>query len=88
MRIYTKEQARGEIERLVNQFARDEELLIADKAKEELVETKYIRPLFDSLNWNTRNEGILYGSQEFYIRYSQKVKNTTEEPDYLLRVFD
>lgn len=87
MKHYTKEQSREGVEKLVDQFRSDEEIFVKE-AKEENVETKYLRPLFDKLNWNTRNEDVMHGRQEFYIRYPQKVGKDTKEPDYLLRVVD
>ncbi|MCX6582988.1 MAG: hypothetical protein NT166_22655 [Candidatus Aminicenantes bacterium] len=53
---YTKEQSKIKIEELVNDFKANEARL--RNQAEAMIENNFIRPLFDYLNWNTRNVGL------------------------------
>lgn len=52
--------------------------------KEAQLEDKYIKPLFSYLNWNTRNENLKRGFEEFRVQTSLRMRKSTKEPDYEL----
>ena len=84
---YTKEEAFEGIKALVEQFGKNlNAIKLQAHSKEMQVETEYIQPLFNLLNWNTSNTGLSFDRREVIIRASQKVGDSTKEPDYLLLV--
>ena len=62
---YVKEQAKAEIEKLVEDFKRNKSRL--QNQAEAQIENNFIRPLFRYLNWNTSNEGLAVADYEFIV---------------------
>jgi hypothetical protein len=58
MKIYSKEEAKSEITRLVDAFGQKIDFYKSDKYKEANLEDEYLKPFLRYLNWNTSNEGI------------------------------
>lgn len=77
--IYSKESARVEIARLVEEFRLHEKAL--DRAPEAQIENDFIRPLFQCLNWNVRNTGLSPAQHEFRL---QRTDRRGKRPDYIL----
>jgi len=78
---YTKEQAQVEIAHLVETFQAGEARL-RDEAEAQ-IENNYIRPLFQCLNWNTRNAGLAVPDYEFVL---QRTDRRGKRPDYVLQL--
>ncbi|HRS76765.1 MAG TPA: Eco57I restriction-modification methylase domain-containing protein [Spirochaetota bacterium] len=85
--MYSKEQSKIEITKLVEQFEKDLPAIVdrgvMDEAK---VEDTFIKPLFLYLNWNIHNVDLPYKEHEFIVQY--RLKHIGLRPDYLLRVKD
>lgn len=60
---YAKEQAKVEIEKLVEDFKRNKSRL--QNQAEAQIENNFIRPLFRYLNWNTSNEDLAISGNKF-----------------------
>lgn len=85
----SKKAARNKIEKLVAQFLTElPAIKRGAKVKEAHVEQKYIKPMFQALNWNTDNEGLPLNYEEFVVQATQQVEGTMKAPDYLLRLPD
>jgi len=78
---YTKEQARIEIAKLVENFRAHESTL--ENAPEAQIENDFIRPLFRYLNWNTENAGLSRTHAEFRVQVTNK---RGLRPDYILHL--
>ncbi len=78
---YTKEEARIEIQKLVEDFRAHEATL--EKAAEAQIENNFIRPLFSFLNWNTENRGLSHAHYEFKLQVTNK---KGLRPDYILNL--
>ncbi len=78
---YTKEEARIEIQKLVEDFRTHEATL--EKAAEAQIENNFIRPLFSFLNWNTENRGLSHSHYEFKLQVTNK---KGLRPDYILNL--
>lgn len=76
---YTKEEARIEIQKLVEDFRAHEGAL--EKAPEAQIENNFIRPLFRYLNWNTENKGLSHAHYEFKVQVTNR---KGLRPDYIL----
>lgn len=81
MHTYDKDEAREKITALVEAFRANEKAL--EKAPEAQIENDFIRPLFEALNWNVRNEGLSPTQQEFRL---QRTDRLGKRPDYILRL--
>ena len=81
MHTYDKDEAREKITTLVGAFRANEKAL--EKAPEAQIENDFIRPLFEALNWNVRNEGLSPTQQEFRL---QRTDRTGKRPDYILHL--
>jgi hypothetical protein len=79
--LYTKEQARAEIAKLVQTFKSSEARLQIEA--EAQIENNYIRPLFRYLNWNTENTGLPVAEYEFVL---QRTDRRGKRPDYILQL--
>lgn len=78
---YTKEQAYQKISELVAGFKASEARL--HREGEAQIENNFIRPLFQYLNWNTRNAGLGVADYEFLV---QKTHRYGKRPDYILQL--
>ncbi|GIL16003.1 MAG: adenine methyltransferase [Chloroflexota bacterium] len=78
MITYSPTQARAEIEKLVETFARNESAL--QHAPEAQIENDFLRPLFRYLNWNVDNTGLARAQWEFVLQRTERGKR----PDYEL----
>jgi len=78
---YTKEEARIEIQKLVEDFRAHEATL--ESAAEAQIENNFIRPLFNFLNWNTENRGLSLAHYEFKVQATNK---KGLRPDYILNL--
>lgn len=78
---YTKEQAYQKISELVASFKASEARL--HREAEAQIENNFIRPLFQYLNWNTRNAGLAVADYEFLV---QKTHRYGKRPDYILQL--
>ncbi len=78
---YTKEEARIEIRKLVEDFRAHESTL--ESAAEAQIENNFIRPLFNFLNWNTENRGLSHAHYEFKVQVTNK---KGLRPDYILNL--
>ncbi|MCK6619324.1 MAG: Eco57I restriction-modification methylase domain-containing protein [Calditrichaceae bacterium] len=78
---YTKEQACQKISELVASFKASEARL--HREAEAQIENNFIRPLFQYLNWNTRNAGLAVADYEFLV---QKTHRYGKRPDYILQL--
>jgi len=78
---YTPDQARSEITQLVRTF-KASELTLMDEAEAQ-IENNFVRPLFEYLNWNTRNAGLAVPDYEFLV---QKTQRYGKRPDYILQL--
>ncbi len=78
---YTKDQARTEIAKLVATFKASEARLMTEA--EAQIENNFVRPLFEFLNWNTRNEGLAVADYEFVV---QRTDRYGKRPDYILQL--
>ena len=78
---YTKEEARIEIAKLVDDFRTHEATL--ESAAEAQIENNFIRPLFNFLNWNTENRGLSHAHYEFKVQVTNK---KGLRPDYILNL--
>jgi type I restriction-modification system DNA methylase subunit/NOL1/NOP2/fmu family ribosome biogenesis protein len=78
---YAKEEARIEIQKLVEDFRAHEATL--EKAAEAQIENNFIRPLFRYLNWNTENAGLSHAHYEFKVQATNK---KGLRPDYILNL--
>ena len=81
MHTYDKDEARQKIAVLVEAFHTNEMAL--EKAPEAQIENDFIRPLFEALNWNVRNEGLSPTQQEFRL---QRTDRLGKRPDYILHL--
>ncbi|MCJ7584820.1 MAG: BREX-1 system adenine-specific DNA-methyltransferase PglX [Anaerolineales bacterium] len=81
MYTYDKDEARQKIAALVEAFHTNEMAL--EKAPEAQIENDFIRPLFEALNWNVRNEGLSPTQQEFRL---QRTDRLGKRPDYILHL--
>lgn len=81
MTIYTKDQARTEIEKLVAQFRQNETTLL--NTEEANIENVFVRPLFRYLNWNVDNTGLSDPHWEFVLQRTMRQGN---RPDYILQL--
>ena len=79
--LYTKDQARVQVEALVANF-RANEASLAD-VPEAQIEDNYIRKLFRYLNWNTDNTGLSVAEWEFVL---QRTDDKGKRPDYILQL--
>jgi hypothetical protein len=78
---YAKEQAKAEIEKLVEDFKRNKSRL--QNQAEAQIENNFIRPLFKYLNWNTTNEGLAVADYEFIVN---RTGRGGKRPDYTLQL--
>jgi len=78
---YTKEEARIEIAKLVDDFRTHEATL--ESAAEAQIENNFIRPFFNFLNWNTENRGLSHAHYEFKVQVTNK---KGLRPDYILNL--
>jgi type I restriction-modification system DNA methylase subunit len=78
---YAKEQAKAEIEKLVEDFKRNKSRL--QNQAEAQIENNFIRPLFKYLNWNTSNEGLAVADYEFILN---RTSRGGKRPDYTLQL--
>jgi type I restriction-modification system DNA methylase subunit len=84
MRIYSKEEAKSEITRLVDAFGENIDFYKSDKYKEANLEDEYLKPFLRYLNWNISNEGITnIANREVIVQAKGK---RGKEPDYLLQL--
>lgn len=87
---YTKEDASDKVKGLVDQFAEElDELKSGVHVKEAQIEDKYIKRLWEALNWNVSGKGQIHRRQEFVVQGTiRSRKGTFVEPDYILRLPD
>jgi len=84
MRIYSKDEAKSEITRLVDAFGENIDFYKSDKYKEANLEDEYLKPFLRYLNWNISNEGITnIANREVIVQAKGK---RGKEPDYLLQL--
>jgi type I restriction-modification system DNA methylase subunit len=83
----TRAEARLEVERLVERFARNLEAYKRTDYKETRVRVEFIDPMFEALGWDVRN---VYGYAEQYKDVvhedALKVGGATRAPDYCFRI--
>jgi hypothetical protein len=78
---YSKEQARVEIGKLVEDFKKNKARL--QNQAEAQIENNFIRPLFKYLSWNTSNEGLAVADYEFILN---RTSRGGKRPDYTLQL--
>ncbi|MCX6558828.1 MAG: N-6 DNA methylase [Candidatus Aminicenantes bacterium] len=78
---YSKEQAKGGIGKLVEDFQKNKARLL--NQAEAQIENNFIRPLFKYLNWNTTNEGLSVADYEFVVN---RTGRGGKRPDYTLQL--
>jgi len=84
MKIYSKDEAKSEITRLVDDFGKNIDFYKSDKYKEANLEDEYLKPFLRYLNWNVSNEGITnIANREVIVQAKGK---RGKEPDYLLQL--
>jgi len=89
MKQYTKQEAKKEIQELVNHFERNIQQFKGSTYKEAQIENDFIRPLFESLNWNVTNRELEPERQIFQLQVTGKTgKENNKRPDYLIRIPD
>ena len=78
---YTRKQSKERISKLVETFKASEERL--HNEGEAQIENNFVRPLFENLNWNTRNTGLTVADYEFLV---QRTHRRGKRPDYILQL--
>lgn len=82
--MFSFDESKSNISRLVDDFHNKIKIIRTDKYKEANIEDEYIKPLFKYLNWNISNEGITnIADREFIVQAKGK---GGKEPDYLLQL--
>jgi hypothetical protein len=81
------DQARSEIERLVERFARNLDVYKRLEYKEAQVRVEFIDPFFEALGWDVRNvQGYAEQYKDVVHEDALKVSGATRAPDYCFRV--
>lgn len=84
MKLYSKNEAKSEITRLVDAFGHKLDYYKSDQYKEANLEDDYLKPFLRYLNWNASNEGIVnIANREVIVQAKGKLG---KEPDYLLQL--
>ncbi len=88
MKQYTKAEAKKEISELVKNFEKDISE-IKKEYSEAQIENNFLKPFFESLNWNVGNRGLEPSKQVFILQQTKKsFDQGIERPDYLIKVPD
>jgi len=87
MKTPSHAEARGEIERLVERFARNLDAYRRAEYKETQVRVEFIDPMFEALGWDVRNvRGYAEQYKDVIHEDAIKVGGATRAPDYCFRV--
>jgi len=85
--IFAPEDARREIEGLVERFARNLDVYTRPDYKETQVRVEFIDPFFEALGWDVRNvRGYAEQYKDVVHEDAIKVSGATQAPDYCFRV--
>jgi hypothetical protein len=80
-------EARAEIERLVERFARNLDVYKRAEYKETQVRVEFIAPFFEALGWDVRNvRGYAEQYKDVVHEDAIKVGGATRAPDYCFRI--
>ncbi|MCK4452302.1 MAG: hypothetical protein KAX26_17160, partial [Anaerolineae bacterium] len=83
----TYTEARSEIERLVERFARNLDAYKRTEYKEAHVRVEFIDPLFEALGWDVRNvRGYAEQYKDVIHEDAIKIGGATRAPDYCFRI--
>jgi len=79
--MITKEEARLKVKELLYNYKKHEEAI--KDLQEAQIENNFIRPLFEAINWNTKNTQLSVNNYEFII---QRTDAKGKRPDYILQL--
>jgi len=86
MRETMKNNAKNTVEKLVDDFYRNEKELLSKSFQETEVRSRFIDPFFSALGWDFHQTNLKKQFWDVHREYSQKDNSSTKKPDYAFRV--
>lgn len=81
-----KNNEKNTVEKLVEDFYRNEKELLSKSFQETEVRSRFIDPFFSALGWDFHQTNLKKQFWDVHREYSQKDNSSTKKPDYAFRV--
>lgn len=82
----TREEGKLKVERLVDDFYRNEKELLTKAFQETEARSRFIDPFFEALGWDFSQTNLKKDLWDVHREFSQKDNSSTKKPDYAFRV--